>query len=131
MSFTKFLAAIVLLGSIAGCSSSPSDSDINEAFNTQAMSQLDNAFAPLGFKASEAIEIIIKIENKAKQDDGRWLVQTETRLVAKKDIGSFNEQQQMGLGVMFGQFKKGQDIGKPQKGNSHMTKGDKGWILSN
>jgi hypothetical protein len=131
MYFKKVFAVIILLSAIVGCSSSPSDSDINEAFNSQAMSQLDNAFAPMGFKASDAIEIIIKIENKAKQDDGRWLVQTEARMVAKKDIESFNEQQKMGLGILFGQFKKGQDIGKPQKGSSHMTKGDKGWILSN
>jgi hypothetical protein len=131
MSFTKFIVVIALLGAIAGCSSGPSDSDINDAFNNQSLVQLDNAFAPMGFKASDVIDISIKIENKAKQDDGRWLVQTESRMVAKKDIGSFTEQQQMGLMVMFGQFKKGQDIGKPQKGSSHMTKGDKGWILSN
>ena len=131
MYFKKLIAISILIIAIAGCSSGPSDSDIVEAFNNQSIVQLDNAFAPLGFKTSDAIDFSIKIENKAKQDDGRWLVQTETRMVAKKDIGSFTEQQQMGLMVMFGQFKKGQDIGKPQKGNSHMTKGDKGWILSN
>lgn len=131
MSITKLIFTIVLFGAITGCSSSPSDSDIIEVFNNQTMEQLDNTFAPLGFKASDAIELTVKIENKAKQDDGRWIVQTATKMIAKKDIGSFSEQQQMGLASMFGQLKKGQQIGPDAKGNFHMTKGDKGWILSN
>jgi hypothetical protein len=130
MSFGKLITIIIFVGLIAACSSSPSDSDINEAFKSQTMGQLDNAFAPLGFKASDVFDFNIKIENKAKQDDGRWLVQTETTMIAKRDSSSFTEQQQLGL-MMFGQFKKGQPIGQPTKGNAHVVKGDKGWIISN
>lgn len=95
------------------------------------MSQMDAALAPMGFKASDVLDFDIKIKNKSKQDDGRWLVETETTVKAKKSLKDFNEDQQMGLGMMFGKFEKGGQIGQAQMGTAHMSKGDNGWILTN
>ena len=54
--------------------------------------------------------------NKTKQDDGRWLVQTQTSAVAKKDWPG---------------GKKGDALpGSPTTDQFYMQKGEKGWMAS-
>ena len=81
--FSKALATAALCLTLAACSSGPSDSDV-QAIADQGIAQMAQAMAPLGINLKEDFDIQVKIVNKTKQDDGRWLVQTQTSAVAKK-----------------------------------------------
>jgi hypothetical protein len=130
MHFLKIVAATAVAISLAACSSSPSDGDIVKAVESQ-MQQIDAAFASTGVKFSDVMAVDVKVTNKAKQDDGKWLVQTQTTLTARKDLAELSQAQQTTLVLTFGNFKKGQVIGQPQSGTFHMLKGDSGWMATN
>ncbi len=57
----------------------------SQAIADQGIAPMAQAMAPLGVNLKEDFDIQVKIVNKTKQDDGRWLVQTQTSAVAKKD----------------------------------------------
>lgn len=130
MHFSKFVTTSALVVFLAACSSSPSDGDIAKVVESQ-MQQVDAAFAATGLKFSDVFAIDVKVTNKAKQDDGKWLVQTATTLTAKKNATDLTQDQQLTVGLMFGNFKKDQAIGQPQSGTFRMVKGDSGWMATN
>lgn len=130
MHFSKFISASALVLLLAACSSSPSDGDIVRVVESQ-MQQVDASFAATGLKFSDLFAIGVKVTNKAKQDDGKWLIQTETTVTAKKNATDLTQDQQLTVGLMFGNFKKGQVIGQPQSGTFRMLKGDSGWMATN
>ena len=113
--FSKALATAALCLTLAACSSGPSDADV-QAIADQGIAQMAQAMAPLGVNLKEDFDIQVKIVNKTKQDDGRWLVQTQTTAVAKKDWPG---------------GKKGEPMpGTPASDQMYMQKGDNGWIAS-
>jgi hypothetical protein len=130
MHFFKIFAISSLAFFLAACSSSPSDGDITKVVESQ-MQQMDAAFAATGAKFSEVMAIDVKVTNKAKQDDGKWLVQTQTSLIPKKNASDLTREQQLTIGLMFGNYKKDQAIGQPQSGTFRMVKGDNGWMATN
>lgn len=130
MHFSKFIATTALALLLAACSSSPSDGDIVKVVESQ-MQQMDAAIAATGVKFSDVIAVDVKVTNKAKQDDGKWLVETQTTLIAKKNASDLTKEQQMLVGMMFGNFKKDQLIGQPQSATFRMLRGDKGWMATN
>ena len=112
MQFSKSISIIALSFALAACSGSPSDSDVQAVFK-DAVKQLEQVYAPLGINFSDTFDVETKIKNKSKQDDGRWLVQVEMTMRAKKD---------------WAQGKKGEIVGAPQVSTVNMKKGDNGWI---
>ena len=75
--------------------------------------------------------IEVKVKNKAKQDDGRWLIEAETTMSAKKDMKELPQDAQMVVGTIFGDLKKGQPVGGGAVTNKfYMQKGDKGWMAT-
>ena len=130
MHFSKIVAAATLALILSACSSSPSDGDVVKVVQSQ-MQQLDAIFGSIGAKFTDVVDVDVKVTNKAKQDDGKWLVETQTTLTAKKDSAALSQDQQMTLALTFGNFKKGQMIGQPQSGTFRMLKGDSGWMATN
>ena len=113
--FSKALATAALCLTLAACSSGPSDADV-QAIADQGIAQMAQAMAPLGVNLKEDFDIQVKIVNKTKQDNGRWLVQTQTSAVAKKDWQG---------------GKKGDALpGSPTSDQFYMQKGEKGWMAS-
>jgi hypothetical protein len=130
MQLYKLFVTSALALFLAACSSSPSDGDIAKVVESQ-MQQMDAAFAATGVKFSDVMAVDVQVTNRAKQDDGKWLVQTQTRLIAKKNVSDLTQDQQLTIGIMFGNFKKDQAIGQPQSGTFRMVKGDSGWMATN
>lgn len=121
-----FILALSLL--LAACSGAPSDSDVR-AVTSQSEKQMDQQLAPLGLKWSDVFETDVKVKNKAKQDDGRWLVEADTTITAKKDMKELPENAQMTVFSLFGDIKKGQPIGGGAVTTKfYMQKGDNGWM---
>ena len=58
-------------------------------------------------RSSYIFETNVKIKSKAKQEDGRWLVDMESTVPAKKDIKDLPESAQMVIFSMVGDIKKG------------------------
>lgn len=129
MKFSKALSIAALSIALAACSSGPSDSDV-QAIATQQFRQLDQQLAPLGLKWTDVFDSEVKVKNKAKQDDGRWLVETEVTVTAKKDSKDLPQDAQFALmGLVGGALTKGQVMGGgPITGKTYMQKGDNGWI---
>ena len=115
MKIIKALSILAISFFLAACSGAPSDSDVRTV-TSQSEKEMDQQLAPLGLKWSDVFETEVKVKNKAKQDDGRWLVQTQTTAVAKKDWPG---------------GKKGEPMpGTPASDQMYMQKGDNGWIAS-
>ena len=115
MTFFKALPIVALSIVLAACSGGPSDSDV-QAIADQALGQMEQVMAATGVNLKEDFDVKVKIVNKTKQDDGRWLVQTQTTAVAKKDWPG---------------GKKGEPMpGTPASDQMYMQKGDNGWIAS-
>lgn len=115
MKFSKPFSIIALSLALAACSGGPSDSDV-QAIADQSIDQMAQVMAMTGINLKEDFDVKVKIVNKAKQDDGRWLVQTQTTAVAKKDWPG---------------GKKGEAMpGTPASDQMYMQKGDNGWIAS-
>ena len=115
MKFFKALPIVALSIALAACSGGPSDSDV-QAIADQAIGQMEQVMAATGVNLKEDFDIKVKIVNKTKQDDGRWLVQTQTSAVAKKDWPG---------------GKKGDALpGSPTTDQFYMQKGEKGWMAS-
>ena len=115
MKFFKALPIVALSIVLAACSGGPSDSDV-QAIADQALRQMEQVMAATGVNLKEDFDVKVKIVNKTKQDDGRWLVQTQTTAVAKKDWPG---------------GKKGEPMpGTPASDQMYMQKGDNGWIAS-
>ena len=115
MKFFKALPIVALSIALAACSGGPSDSDV-QAIADQAIGQMEQVMAATGVNLKEDFDVKVKIVNKTKQDDGRWLVQTQTTAVAKKDWQG---------------GKKGDALpGSPTADQFYMQKGDKGWMAS-
>ena len=115
MKFFKALPIVALSIVLAACSGGPSDSDV-QAIADQAIGQMEQVMAATGVNLKEDFDVKVKIVNKTKQDDGRWLVQTQTSAVAKKDWQG---------------GKKGDALpGSPTADQFYMQKGDKGWMAS-
>lgn len=131
MKFFNVLPVLVFSIALAACSGAPSDSDV-QAVAKQSEQQLDQQLAPLGVRSSDIFETNVKIKNKAKQEDGRWLVEVESTVTAKKDIKDLPESAQMVIFSMVGDIKKGQVIGGGAVSTSsfHMQKGDNGWMAT-
>lgn len=131
MKILKTLFILTTACILAACSSAPSDSDVQTVSN-QASAQAFRQFEALGLKMSDVLTIDVKVKNKAKQDDGRWLVEAETTMTAKKDMKELSADAQMVVASLFGDIKKGQPIaGGPVSGKFYMQKGDTGWIATN
>jgi len=113
--FSRAFSIAVLSAALVACSSGPSDSDVQAALK-DTIKQVEQVYAAWGINFSETFDIDVKVKNKSKQDDGRWLVQTETIMRAKKD---------------WVKGKKGEVVGQPQTDNVYMVKGDSGWIIQN
>ena len=130
MTFLKTFPILVLSIALAACSGAPSDSDV-QTVTKQSEQQMDQQLAPLGLKWSDVFETSIKIKNKAKQDDGRWLVETDTTITAKKNLNELTENAQITVASLFGDIKKGQAVGGGAVTTKfHMQKGDKGWMAT-
>ena len=115
MKFFKALPIVALSIVLAACSGGPSDSDV-QAIADQALGQMEQVMAATGVNLKEDFDVKVKIVNKTKQDDGRWLVQTQTSAVAKKDWPG---------------GKKGDALpGSPTTDQFYMQKGEKGWMAS-
>ena len=115
MKFFKALPIVALSIALAACSGGPSDSDV-QAIADQAIGQMEQVMAATGVNLKEDFDVKVKIVNKTKQDDGRWLVQTQTSAVAKKDWQG---------------GKKGDALpGSPTTDQFYMQKGEKGWMAS-
>ena len=115
MKFFKALPIVALSIALAACSGGPSDSDV-QAIADQAIGQMEQVMAATGVNLKEDFDVKVKIVNKTKQDDGRWLVQTQTSAVAKKDWPG---------------GKKGDALpGSPTSDQFYMQKGEKGWMAS-
>ena len=130
MKFLKVLPIVALSIVLAACSGAPSDSDV-QTVTRQTEQQMDQQLAPLGLKWNDVFETSVKVKNKAKQDDGRWLIEAETSMTAKKDMKELPENAQMMVFGLVGEIKKGQVIGGGAVTNKfHMQKGDNGWMAS-
>jgi len=128
MSFIKIWAILSFSVALAACSGAPSDSDVQAVAN-QSVQQLEQHLAPLGVSWSDVFDTTVVIKNKAKQNDGRWLVEVETIITAKKDMKDLPEAAQITLLGIAGRAKKGDVLGGGPIANSfHMLKGDKGWL---
>lgn len=128
----KKLLIVSAISLLAACSSSPSDSDIQKIAD-QGKAQISATMAPLGINFDDLFDFQVKIVNKADQGNGRWLVQTETRMELKKTINELPENEQarlMALSMSMGVSKKG-DKTAPQLSQVFLIKGDKGWIATN
>lgn len=131
MTFFRVLPVFALCLALAACSDGPSDTDV-QTVTRQSEQQADQQFAALGLKWSDVFETRSNIKNKAKQDDGRWLVEAETTITPKKDLKDLPENAQIIVASLFGQIKKGQPIGGgPVTNKVYMQKGDKGWMATN
>lgn len=132
MKFSKPISIIALSLALAACSGAPSDSDI-QTVATKDLQQIDQQLAPLGLKWTDVFDTQIKIKNKAKQDDGRWLVETETTITAKKGSKDLPTDAQMVLMAFTGGvLEKGEVLGGgPITARGYMQKGDNGWIGTN
>lgn len=131
VNFKKILVilTVCLLGA---CSSSPSDSDVQKIAD-QGKAQISASMTPLGINFDELFDFQVKIVNKADQGNGRWLVQTETRMELKKTISDLSESEQvrmMALTSTMGVSKKG-DKTAPQISQVFLIKGENGWIATN
>ncbi len=115
MQFFKFVVTSALVLLLSACSSSPSDGEVVKMVETE-MQKVMAVYADAGLGISDLMAFEVKVTNKAKQDDGKWLIQTQTTITAKKD---------------FREFKKGQPIGQPQSATFRLVKGDNGWMASN
>lgn len=112
MHFSKFIATSALALLLTACSSSPSDGDVVKLVETQ----MQKGFALSGMDLSDVMAVEVKVINKAKQDDGKWLVQVETTTTAKKD---------------FRDYKQGQVIAPTMTLGLQLVKGDSGWMAAN
>ena len=128
MKFLKTVFTAVLTLALVACSNAPSDADV-QAVTQQSLQQVDQQLAPLGLRWSDVFDTQVKIKNKAKQDDGRWLVEADTTITAKKDMKELPENAQMAVLGLFGEIKKGQAIGGGAVTTKfYMQKGDNGWM---
>ena len=129
MKLFPILPILALSFVLAACSGAPSDADVRTVTN-QSEKQMDQQLAPLGLKWSDVFETDFKIKNKAKQGDGRWLVEADTTITAKKDMKELQESAQMAVLSLFGDIKKGQPIGGGAVTTKfYMQKGDNGWMV--
>lgn len=130
MKFSYLLPILILATALAACSGAPSDSDVQTVVN-QADAQTEQQFAPLGLKMGDVFTSEVKVKNKAKQDDGRWLIDAETTITAKKDMKELTQDAQMVVVTIFGDIKKGQPVGGGAVTSKfYMRKGDNGWMAT-
>ena len=130
MTFLKALPVVALSFLLAACSGAPSDADVQTVVS-QSNQQLDQQFAAMGLKWSEVFETSVKVKNKAKQDNDRWLIEADTTMTAKKDMKELPENAQMAVSMLVGDIKKGQAIGNGAVTSKfYMQKGDKGWMAA-
>ena len=94
MKFLKAISTAALALTLVACSSAPSDADV-QAVTQQSLQQVDQQLAPLGLRWSDVFDTQVKVKNKAKQEDGRWLIEAETTVTAKKDLKELPETAQM------------------------------------
>ena len=128
MKIIKALSILAISFFLAACSGAPSDSDVRTV-TSQSEKEMDQQLAPLGLKWSDVFETEVKVKNKAKQVDGRWLVEADTTITAKKDMKELPENAQMAVLGLFGEIKKGQAIGGGAVTTKfYMQKGDNGWM---
>ena len=128
MKFLNVLPLIILAAALSACSSSPSDADVQTVV-IQANAQFEQQLAPLGLKMGDVFTSDVKVKNKAKQGDGRWLIEAESTMSAKKDMKELTPDAQMAVVALFGDIKKGQPVGGgPVTSKFYMQKGDNGWI---
>ena len=128
MKFLKTVFTAVLTLALVACSNAPSDADV-QAVTQQSLQQVDQQLAPLGLRWSDVFDTQVKIKNKAKQEDGRWLIEAETTVTAKKDLKELPESAQMLVFAFAGDMKKGQDIGGGAVTDKfYLQKGDAGWM---
>lgn len=129
MKFLNLLPILVLATALAACSGAPSDADVQTLAN-QANAQVEQQFAPLGLKMGDVFTSEVKVKNKAKQDDGRWLIEAESTVTAKKDLKELPQDAQIVVLAIFGDIKKGQLVGGAATSKFYMQKGDNGWIAT-
>ena len=128
MKFLKTVFTAVLTLALVACSNAPSDADV-QAVTQQSLQQVDQQLAPLGLRWSDVFDTQVKIKNKAKQEDGRWLIEAETTVTAKKDLKALPESAQMLVIAIAGDMKKGQAIGGGAVTDKfYLQKGDAGWM---
>ena len=100
-----------------------------QAVTQQSLQQVDQQLAPLGLRWSDVFDTQVKVKNKAKQEDGRWLIEAETTVTAKKDLKELPETAQMLVFAFAGDMKKGQAIGGSAVTDTfYLQKGDAGWM---
>lgn len=128
MKFLKAISTAALALTLVACSSAPSDADV-QAVTQQSLQQVDQQLAPLGLRWSDVFDTQVKVKNKAKQEDGRWLIEAETTVTAKKDLKELPETAQMLVFAFVGDMKKGQAIGGSAVTDTfYLQKGDAGWM---
>ena len=128
MKIIKALSVLAISFFLAACSGAPSDSDVRTV-TSQSEKEMDQQLAPLGLKWSDVFETEVKVKNKAKQEDGRWLIEAETTVTAKKDLKELPESAQMLVFAFAGDMKKGQAIGGGAVTDKfYLQKGDAGWM---
>lgn len=128
MKFLKVISTAALALTLVACSSAPSDADV-QAVTQQSLQQVDQQLAPLGLRWSDVFDTQVKVKNKAKQEDGRWLIEAETTVTAKKDLKELPETAQMLVFAFAGDMKKGQAIGGSAVTDTfYLQKGDAGWM---
>lgn len=128
MKFLKTISTAALALALVACSNGPSDADV-QAVTQQSVQQVDQQLAPLGLRWNDVFDTQVKIKNKAKQEDGRWLIEAETTVTAKKDLKELPETAQVLVFTFAGDMKKGQAIGGGAVTDKfYLQKGDAGWM---
>lgn len=131
MKVTKLIGMLGLAIALTACSGAPSDADVEQVAK-QSVQELERQFAPLGIQWTDVFDTKVKVTNKAKQENGRWLIEAETAVTAKKDLKDVAEGAQLGVMALAGNIKKGELLGgRAMPSKFYMQKGDKGWIATN
>jgi len=126
--FKAFLLVFVAI-LLAACSSGPSDREVQAIVQSQ-MNQVNTLSDRFGFPMAEVFDSKTTVLNRIEQEGGRWLVEFEVSLIAKKSIAeAFPDPMLRGAMMLaFGNFQKGQVI---SMGRSTMIllEGDRGWTV--
>lgn len=130
MRFLKLAVTLLAAALLAACSGAPSDGDIRNLIVEQLKKE-GAGLAMMGIDLGEVVEVAqVKVLNKAEDGKNAYVADVENTLKFKKNLNDFKGmEKQMALGMLFGEFKAGQET-PASKTRLRMVKGDKGWMLS-
>lgn len=123
--FLLVLAAVWL----AACSSGPSDREVQAIMQSQ-MDQINALSHQFGIPAADYFDSRTTVLNRVEQEGGRWLVEVEHALVAKKSLTeAFPDPIARGVALFtLGNFQRGQEM-LITRSTMILQKGERGWIV--